>query len=238
MKTERVAQKQHPGPQRKLKRNPFKHFPAYLLCVCIALAIFSVLQANLKFFGLDESRTIWTLTLVDVKTALTILLTVLTLLYTRSQFEHGLRPLLDYRVRRTAESIYNLGSSSHGNSFIAVLLANLGGGVAIVWRAKYSLKMKDTNELSNLSFAELTSQLKKEGLLQHEDYDLTYFSKGWIIGAKEERTILEMDMSDQDKKNNLQRIEKLDIQLIVEGSLGDTYAKEIYCIPRRGIDRL
>lgn len=238
MRTERVAEKQHPGPQRKLKRNPFKYFPAYLLSVCIALAVFTVLQDNLKFFGLDESGAIWKLKLVDVKTALTILLAVLTLLYTRSQFEHGLRPLLDYRVRRTAESIYNLGSNSHGNSFIAVLLANLGGGVAIVRRAKYSLKMKDATELANLSFSELAGQLKKEGFLQHEDYDLTYFSKGWIIGAKEERTILEMDMSDQEKKNNLRRIEKLDIQLIVEGSLGDIYAKEIYCIPRRGIDKL
>jgi len=101
-----------------------------------------------------------------------------------------------------------------------------------------SLKMKDAAELSKLSFAELTSQLKKEGFLQHEDYDLTYFSKGWIIGSKEERVILEMDMSDQDKKNNLRRIEKLDVQLVVEGSLGDSYAKEIYCIPRRGIDKL
>jgi|GEM_PF-1503033 len=231
-------EKQHPGPQRKLKRNPFKYFPVYLLSVCIALAVFTGLQANLKLFGLDENAAIWKLTLIDVKTALTILLTVLTLLYTRSQFEHGLRPLLDYRVRRDAESVYNLGSNSHGNSFIAVRLANLGGGVAIVRRAKYSLKMKDAAELPKLSFAELTSQLKKEGFLQHEDYDLTYFSKGWIIGSKEERVILEMDMSDQDKKNNVRRIERLDIQLVVEGSLGDTYAKEIYCIPRRGIDKL
>src|SRR6185369_12709029 len=105
-------------------------------------------------------------------------------------------------------------------------------------RAKYSLKMKDAAELPKLSFAELISQLKKEGFLQHEDYDLTYFSKGWIIGSKEERVILEMDVSDQDKKNNVRRIERLDIQLVVEGSLGDTYAKEIYCIPRRGIDKL
>jgi len=231
-------EKQHPGPQRKLKRNPFKYFPAYLLTVCVALAIFTVLQTNAKYFGLDENSAFWNFKLLDVKTALTLLITVLTLLYTRNQFEHGLRPMLDYRVSRTAESIYNLGSSSHGNSFITVRLANLGSGVAIVRRAKYSLKMKDSPELPSLSFPELAAQLKKEGFLQHEDYDLTFISKGWIIGSKEERVILEMDMSDQDKKNNLRRIEKLDIQLVVEGSLGDTYAKEIYCIPRRGIDKL
>jgi len=84
----------------------------------------------------------------------------------------------------------------------------------------------------------LTAQLKNEGFLQQEDYDLTYISKGWIIGSKEERIILEMDMSDKDKKGNLRRIEKLDIQLEFEGSLGDAYAKEIYCIPRRGIEKL
>lgn len=231
-------EQQHPGPQRKLKRNPFKYFPAYLLTACIALVIFSVLQTNPKHFGLDESSALWSFKLLDVKTALTVLITVLALLYTRSQFEHGLRPLLDYRVRRTAESIYNLGSASHGNSFIAIRLANLGGGVAIARQALYSLKMKNGAALSGLSFSELTAQLKKEGFLQQEDYDLTYISKGWIIGSKEERVILEMDMSDQGKKNNLRRIELLDIRLEVEGSLGDRYLKEIYCIPRRGIDQL
>lgn len=230
--------KEHPGPQRKLKRNPFKHFPAYLLAVCVGLLVFTVLQSNLKLLGLDEKNTIWQFQLLDVKAAVTLLIGVLTILYARSQFEHGLRPLLDYRVRRTAESIYNLGSSSHANSFVSVRLANLGGGVAIARRALYSLKMKDAAELPGLSFSQLSAQLKKEGLIQQEDYDITYISKGWIIGSKEERTILELDISDQDKKNLLRRIEKLDIQLEVEGSLGDAYAKEIYCIPRRGIDKL
>jgi hypothetical protein len=228
---------QHPGPQRKLKRNPFKYFPAYLLTACIALFIFTVLQSNLKFFGLNAQSALWQFALLDVKAAVTLLISVLTLLYTRSQFEHGLRPLLGYRVGRTAESVYNLGHSEH-NDYIAVRLVNLGGGVAIIRRATHLLKMKDAAELPGLSFPQLTAQLKKEGFLQQEDYDLTFISKGWIIGSKEERVILEMDISDQDKKNNLRRIEKLDIELVFEGSLGDAYAKTLYCIPRRGIDKL
>lgn len=233
---------QHPGAQRKLRRNPFRYFPAYLLAACFLLFLFAFLQSNLAALRLKDTAfgdsALWELSLLDVKAALTVLITVLSLLYARNQFEYGLRPLLDYRIQRTAKSIYNLGSGSDRNSYMAVKLANPGGGVAIARRVQYTLTTKDKSALDKLSFIELTDQLKKLSLLQHEDYDLTNISRGWMLGPNEERTILELNLSNQDKKSKIELIERLDIHVEFEGLLKDAYAKDIYCIPRRGIARL
>jgi len=228
---------QHPGVQKKIVKYWFTKPMFYMILASSVLFIFAFLKGNRCLFGWGDSDLfLWNIELLDIKTSGAILMAMLSLIYTRSQFEHGLMPLLDYRCQPVSSSEFNLkGHSSDKESVFQTRLANLGG-VATITVATYSLKYNDSESYSNLSFSELKDKLENLDIFIEIDYDIVFFSTGWMLGANENRVVFELNISDPNKKELLRNINLIDVNLEFRSLLNDRYKKTIYCIPRRGIE--
>ncbi|MEP1216444.1 MAG: hypothetical protein ABJM11_20570 [Marinobacter sp.] len=218
----------HPGAQKKLKQKTWIRSPlVYLIAFTSLLSLFSMLQANIDF---SEDRMFWSLELLDVKTAVTLLVAVISLSYTRNQFEHGYMPIIDYRIMQHSYSSLDFSVDARLDSVSACSLRN-HNSVAIVTAVKYSIYARG-DHIECDDYSELIRILESKGLINKIHYSLLFISEGWSLGENDERVIFEISTDFKDTGTDVSGI---DIEVEFRSLLGDMYIKNIYCIPRLGV---
>ncbi len=229
---------EHPGPQKKLARRVWRNALFYPVALALVLVLFAFFKVNLSLYAwLDPDWRWWRLQLLDFPEALTFLVAVLTLFYARKQFEFGLMPLLNYRIQQSSESEHNLQAQGSCGKYMRTTLKNVGG-VAVVTECSYSFGTNLGVVSNRLSYAGLVEALGQKGLVVSKDFDITFFSVGWALGANDERVIFEVSYGDPQENKVLKSITSIDIHLTFRSLLNEHYTKSIYCIPRRGIEAL
>lgn len=236
--------KDYPGPQSRKSRHKTKLDKA-LLSGIFVFGLFLVLQVSREiyiFLG-NSCLIIYGLNMLDFplpngRASLTVFAGFISLLFVREQFVQGLRPFLTYSCFRSKDNDKALDlnhiSFSNQSSFpepdkdvlFKTTLDNIGGGMAIMKSVEYRLSFEQ-GVLGNFgSFSDIKNKMYENGLEFNKDYWISSFSKGWSIAKEKEVIIFEIPLSKSNK------IFCLDIKFEYEGLLGDTYEKQVYCIPR------
>ncbi|WP_339783656.1 hypothetical protein [uncultured Marinobacter sp.] len=221
---------EHPGPQKKIASKSFIKSPIhYLIFVAFILTVFSILKANVEFTKEDF---IWNFELLDTKTAISILVATISLLYARNQFEQGFMPILDYRITYSDKNSLDFNSSCSSNRYLVCSIKNLSA-VAVVTSVNYIVHTKSNGKTECHDYHDLIRVLKSNKLENKEDHSMVYISNGWSLGSNDERVIFELVT---EKFSNNEEVTGVDIELEFRSLLGDIYKKEIFCIPRRSIN--
>jgi len=224
-----------PGAQKKVKTFWFTSTTLGILTILVFITLLiSIIQENEQIFSLQPimiaNINIWKIKILDSNTATVLLVGLLTIFFIRKQLAYGLRPYLDYRCQQIGSSVYALDQFQKEKIFWSTSLSNVGLGLAIIKKAYYRVSFEKNIIGKYNTSLEVIDSMKKKGIVIGHDFDIIFFSEGWSLGSKEERRIFEIVMSKSID------IFCLDIKLEFEGILGDRYTKEIYCIPRHGID--
>jgi len=112
---------------------------------------------------------------------------------------------------------------------LTVNIKNVGSGIALIRSVKYRVVPPNENKEYDHSYDDVIETIAQEGYENRKDFVLLEFSNGFALSPKDEKSILEVPIS------NYLKGKTLDIKIEFEGFLGDRYCKEIFCIPRKGI---
>jgi hypothetical protein len=167
--------------------------------------------------------------LMEPVTGATILLALLSLAVVREQIAAASRPFLTYSSVQTTSTKAGLPSSTTG--FWVVTMQNVGTGLAVIRTVRFRL----SDSLQNINsydydYPSALHRLQEKRLRVGLDFALYAFSAGGGIGANTEATVLELAL---DVPATLR---VFDLRVEFENTLGDRYVKEIYCLPRIGLE--
>lgn len=170
---------------------------------------------------------------LDGKVLSTVLMGALSLLYVRKQFSFGMRPIADYRSWEESSSHLGLGRKDAEQRFFSVHLANVGAGPMLVRRAEY--RAGPTLPPGAYSdFRSAISEVNRLGLRMGRDISVINLGVGTAMESRGERPVFEVDLG----SSAVRLLKVFDVRIEFEGLLGDLYVKELFYVPRRGIDSL
>jgi hypothetical protein len=220
-----------PGPQRPVRG--YWRRPPGLLALLVIVALLTareVVKANLSQ---DAQRFwLWHLSLLGVPTAISLFVGILTLLVVRSQFALANRPEINYECMPRPTSQHGLPAMDDSRLWAAIL-QNSGGGLARITSLEYEILTTHPTAASAPSkyqpYADAIEVMKRCGLTLGTDYWLTSLSSGSAIASDAVKELCELTAAAE------QHLLVLDARLIVKSLLGETFVKEIYCIPRRNL---
>lgn len=175
-----------------------------------------------------EPSWLWSLKLLELNDALTLLIGILGLLAVRQQVALGTKPHLGYEGRKNEESETAL----EPGEVWTVALKNSGSGVAIVERQTFRMYLlgdASPDERFLLSHDQVVEQLKARGLVHGRDYALTRYSGSATIAANTKELLLEILI-----EKSLPII-ALDMRLEFRGVLRDRFERTFFLIPRNQI---
>lgn len=229
------------GPQLRKSRHNTKLDKALISGIFIfGLFLFMLISKEISIFlgytcVFIFGFNIFEFPLPSGRTSLTVFAGFISLLFVREQFVQGLRPFLTYSCFRSKDNdkaldLNHISFSDDIESDKGVLfkttLENIGGGMATMKSVEYRLSFKYGEFGDFESFSDIKTKMYENGLEFNKDYWISSFSKGWSIAKEKEVLIFEIPL----RKSN--KIFCLDIKFEYEGLLGDTYEKQVYCIPR------
>ena len=188
------------------------------------MSLHALLQEN-KAELLNNFPKILNIKILDFKTAITITLTIIGFILIRKNFVVGLKPRIIYETKKRKAS--NIWMGKPDEDVWAVTIRNVGLGAAVIENFTFSLFKEKKYEFD---YQKINEELKRLNLRLEVDYYLANITRGYTLSAKEETCIFEIPLNKSDK------VKYLDIKLKFKGLLGDRYNKEIYCIPRKGIN--
>ena len=221
----------YPGPQKEIRRSlSTNRFLMILIAIALVLFLQSVAHDNyqrLKFPGVLSG--IWSMQILDNKSAATMIIGLLSLAFVNRQVILAYRPFLNYRSQKTNSSTFALGKESNAKEFWVVKLQNVGSGPAIVTQSLYRVSATPGILGKYEEYDGALRNLTAAGLTNGEDFVLRFLSHGWALAARDECILGELNLP------KAMNVYALDIRVEFKGLLGDTYTKEIYCIPRNGI---
>lgn len=225
--------RQFPGPQTALLHVRFGLVSMLLAAVVMALAVGICMRA---------ASTVWTLPkplctiseAVDVKVASTLLIGLLSLLYVRRQFAYAMRPIAEYRSWESSSSHFGLQSVGAGQRFLIVHLFNVGAGPMLVRNARYRVAFDGAEAGVYGEFIVVFDELFRRELRSGREIVIVNVGKGTAMESRGQRPVFEMSL----EGSTARLPTSLDVRLEFEGVLGDRYVKEMFYIPRRGIDSL
>ncbi len=215
-----------PGPQRRRRRARALPSLLYsLIVVAILLTVFAIVKANLYSEEWSYQR-LWKLELLDTKSSITILVSLLGLLVVTNKFVRSFSPYIAYDSCFSAESSFGLSSAE--NKFWSVTVKNAGLGTAVIDRTFFEFSFGGNDrEQHSADYSTVIGHFGQNGLVYEEDFSLMRVSKGYAISAKETACIFEIPAE------HLSRIFRLDIRYEYRSFLGERYYKDIYCVPHR-----
>lgn len=220
----------YPGPQKATGHfffSPHKLLGILILVTCL-LFIQALLHDNAKLLALPAASILWSIEILDNKSSVTLLIGLLSIGFISRQLSLGYRPFFNYKCQQTRLSGYALRTSI--DKFWSVTLQNVGSGPALVSGSFYRVS-SDLNSLGDYkNYDAAMTSLGDLGFTNGKDCVVTFLSNGWSLAAKSEFIIAELELT-----KTIDKLQALDIKVEFSGLLGDTYIKEIYCIPRRGI---
>lgn len=228
------SERASPGRQRLHRRSWIG--PGYvglLVLLSVVLLVHAVVSANELGNGLPFAW-FWRLSLIDVNTAFTILVALLSLIAVRQQFIYGTKPFLVYHSQFTHASRLGLPGAGAGERIWQVTLSNAGQGAAAIREVRYRIAARG-NTLSDsypLPAASLTATLEGMGLRYERDYSLVSFSEGFRVIAGAEQPIFEVFEA------AAAALQSIDMRIEIEGLLGDRFVKEVFLIPRGGLPEI
>jgi hypothetical protein len=199
-----------------------------LLVIVALLTAREVVKANLSEHA--ETFWLWHLSLLGVPTAISLFVGILTLLVVRSQFAMANRPEINYECMPRSTTEHGL-PAPDGSRLWAATIQNSGGGLARIASLEYEILLADPAAAGAASsyqpYADAVGVMARCGLTLGQDYWLTSLSSGSAIPAGSAKELCELTLATE------QRLLALDARLVVKSILGETFVKEIYCIPRR-----
>lgn len=220
--------KSHPGPQKKRYAiNGLTILLYFFTLLFLCLTCYAVIQKNKEFLGCQDIA-LFKIKILDPGAAFTIFATFIGIIIARNNISHGLKPYIVYECKRGNESLSGLPGYS---KYLTVQIKNVGMGVALIESVRYKITFKDStaNNHPYESYENVIDKLKAKGFSKQKDFYLLEISKGFALSAKDEKIIFEIPIIKADS------ISSLDIKIIFKGFLNDSYQKEVYCIPRKGI---
>jgi hypothetical protein len=201
-----------------------------LVLLSVVLVVQAVVSANKLGTGLPFAW-FWRLSLIDVNTAFTILVALLSLIAVRQQFIYGTKPFLVYHSQFTHESRLGLPGAGAGERIWQVTLSNAGQGAASIREVRYRIAARGStlSDSYPLPASSLTATLEGMGLRNERDYSLVSFSEGFRVIASAEQPIFELFEA------AAAALQSIDMRIEIEGLLGDRFVKEVFLIPRGGL---
>lgn len=190
-----------------------------LTTVFFLLTVYNILQLNLGWFHISESK-FWSLKILDSTSAATLFVTLVGALLVRHQFAASVLPRINYVSNVTNKE----NSLESGQSFKTwqVEIRNTGLGPAIIDRIEYFLELaNDKEKPHHYKFITLIQKLTENNLVRDRDYILFNMSSGFSISPKDEYVVFEI------KTEHLDKLNCLTMMLYFQGQLGDKYYREI-----------
>ena len=189
------------------------------------MTAFAVVQDN--FRSVDWSnQTFWQLKLLDTKSSITILVSLLGLLVVTKKFVKSFSPYIVYESSFSPESKFGLVSQKV--RFWSVTLRNAGLGTAVITNVSYKIAFTD-GKICSANNSTVIDYFKENQLTYEKDFSVMRLSRGYAIASKEHVCIFEIPTE------NSSRVSLFDIKYEYKGFLGDRYTKEIHCIPHGGV---
>jgi hypothetical protein len=214
----RNPNRREPGPQEVVKRSPLGSiFFGILILAVSAATLLAGFQANGKHLlpaSLREFK------LLDVNSALTLLVALLTLVAVRQQYLATLKPYLTYASQRVSK-----GEQGREDDGWKVEMWNVGTGVAIIQQTVYRL-VTESGESCGLDHDAAKNELSKLGWAEGSTYQLPRFSTGFVLGPEHRISVFEIG------HDALRQIRALDLEVIFASRSGEQYRKDIFLIPR------
>jgi hypothetical protein len=169
--------------------------------------------------------------ILDVGSAVTLLVGVASLLALRNQFALSQRPWLAYSTR-WLDSDQGVELTLARPSLIWVAtLTNAGPGTAVIASAKYAAVLATPagpESVEGVSGLELIRALGALGHREHLDFGISNISAGFAVPPGGTVRICEIP------EESMSWLSRLDIDLLYDSLLGDQYSKKVSCI-RQGI---
>lgn len=183
------------------------------------LTIYSILQSNLSWFHINESR-FWSLKILDTTSAATLFVTLVGALLVRHQFAISVLPRINYvsDIKTTPQTF----KANHSSEAWQVEIRNTGLGSAIIDHIDYFLDLENSKETKHdYTFNSLITKLAQIDLLRNSDYSIFNMSKGFSLAPKDEYVVFEI------KTNHLAKFKRLTMVIYFQGQLGNKYCREI-----------
>ena len=219
--------KSHPGPQKKLGNFDVISLFLHLLLFCMFLLLsYSILKDNSSLM-IPNIQKFLKFQFLDTKSIFTVFISLVGLVLVRHHFIQSFRPRINYELNKVEKGATNF--LHKDESVWQAKIINAGLGPAVI--EDYCFRTSENDEYS-LSFDSLVHKLESFDLILDVDYSLNNVTKGYTISAKDSLIAFELVLYKGEK------IKCLDIQIQFKGFLGDNYRKEIFCIPRKGINNL
>lgn len=185
----------------------------------LILTIYSILQSNLSWFHISDSR-FWSLKILDTPSAATLFVTLVGGLLVRHQFAISVLPRINYVSDfKSKPSILR---TSDPSEIWYVEIRNTGLGAAIIDRIEYFLDIANDKDVKHsYKFDSLILKLNQMDLVRYTDYYMFKMSSGFSLAPKDECLVLEI------KTEHLAKFDRLTMIVYFEGQLGDKYCREI-----------
>lgn len=217
--------KTHPGPQRKIGRVNGLSVTLYVLLGCfILITVYSFFKANINLLP-EHLKDYFSVIILDLDESITILVVIIGAIVARSNLSYNMRPYLVYEVDGAEDS----------ESKIVVRLKNIGAGIGYIQRVDYryitddKTALKDIDDLQySRAFEPMKIDMVQRQIAYGTDFLIHEITNGYAIGPSTGETIL-FTLS----KSVVNRVIAFDIRIEITGGIGDTYSKEIFCVPRK-----
>jgi hypothetical protein len=242
---------QHPGPQKLVKRSWLSANALRFLAIASATIVLqSFIHKNVNYQDLPLFK-FWALELMGLDQSLTIFMAALGTLIVREQYAESVMPYVTYRCFQNFEPLLPLNQrvihrlkpieifNPRGNNisqknvnelYWNASFRNDGSGQAMIKAISYTFEFTDESVVYSLSsFQDVINILSKKGIIHGVDCWVAYFSSGGAIRPDHDYPLFTAPIPCALK------FRIVDIKIVYKNLLGDLFEKNIYCIPRIGI---
>ena len=245
------SSQQHPGPQKLIKRSWLSANALRVLAMASGIIVFqSFIHKNVNYQSLPLFK-FWDLELMGLDQSVTIFIAVLGTLIVREQYVESVMPYVTYRCFQGSESLVplnqraiyrfqsleifkqrssNINQQSVNELYWNTSFRNDGSGQAMIKAVSYTFEFIDEPVVHSISsFEDVINILSNKGIIHGVDCWLAYFSSGGAIRPDHDYPLFTAPISCALK------FRIVDIKIVYRNLLGDLFEKNIYCIPRIGI---
>lgn len=220
----------HGGPQKNIFAINYILFALlFLTAIVFFLIIYAILQDNAELLLAKKNHHLVQMKLLDLKTSFTIFISLLGLILLRHHFLEGFKPRIVYETKKCKTPTFD--AYDFEGEIWQVKIRNVGLGAATILDYEFRFHpSKITNKKYLTNYSEVIKEISKEGVNLESEYYLDEITAGYTLPSKEEIVLFEMETS------SALKLKQLDLKIEFTGFLGGKYSKEIFLLPRLGIN--